>query len=258
VSVVSDVDDIRDYYDLSLLYLLHDRLDVNPRHVEIGRLIERVVPRGASVLDLGCGIGITCERARKRARRVVGVDLAPTSIDYATKTVTGVDFLAGDIVSLRLGERFDVVCLFDALEHIPSTRRHELWTTIDLHLADCGTVVITSPHPLATVQNLDACAETLQIVDEVLFADVILAETREHRLFPRELRTYGIDRDPQYVSLVLERARPPVARQWPPLSYARDRIKVRLLARGYLKAAETVTGKRVTREAVRARRRQGW
>jgi cyclopropane fatty-acyl-phospholipid synthase-like methyltransferase len=234
------LDETRVFYDEFFDHLLHDRLRLNPRHSVVAGLLRAHVREGSTLLDLGCGIGITSELAARRARKVVGVDLSPTLIEYARATVKGVEFHTGDIASIDLGERFDTIALFDVYEHLPAGRRAELWRAIDRQLANPGLVLMTVPHPAATEQTMAVQTEDLQIVDEVVWPNDLLEDARVVGLLPKAFATYAIDRDPEYYWVVLERSAPPVAHPRSRWADPLTQLRVRARARRYWRAASTL------------------
>jgi SAM-dependent methyltransferase len=72
-----------------------------------------LLPANASVLEIGCGSGELL--ARLRARRKVGIDLAPKQIEAARQRVPEAEFFvqAGEL--LELNEKFDVIIVADTL-----------------------------------------------------------------------------------------------------------------------------------------------
>jgi SAM-dependent methyltransferase len=83
-------------------------------------LISHQHPGARSLLDLGCWIGMDAERLSRRYA-VVGVDIQPSLIDYARQHRSGVDFRVGDITSIRLGHKTDVIlCVGNSLSYIHS------------------------------------------------------------------------------------------------------------------------------------------
>ena len=79
---------------------------------EIEHLLARLSP-GDVVLELGCGYGRVLQRLAPKARRLVGVDTAPSSLELAASRLrefSNWHLLAMDAVSLAFRNRiFDVV-----------------------------------------------------------------------------------------------------------------------------------------------------
>jgi SAM-dependent methyltransferase len=74
---------------------------------------------GGAVLEVGCAYGFFLDEARAHFDRVVGVDVVPAAVERARKRFS-VDARAGDLATMDLGqERFDAVCLWDTVEHLP-------------------------------------------------------------------------------------------------------------------------------------------
>jgi SAM-dependent methyltransferase len=81
------------------------------------------LPPGASLLDVGCGIGRWSCVAAQRAGSVVGMDydagkLAVARESAARQGLTNVEFLRGDVTRDLSGRHFDVALLSHVLEHI--------------------------------------------------------------------------------------------------------------------------------------------
>ncbi len=112
------------------------------------RLIDAMVPRGAHILDAGCGPGRTGGRLAALGHRVVGVDLDPALIAAAEQDHPGPTWLVGDLAALDLrpvigAARFaadvaagNVMAFLD-----PATRRPVLARLAD-HLAPDGRLVV--------------------------------------------------------------------------------------------------------------------
>jgi SAM-dependent methyltransferase len=67
-----------------------------------------LVPRGARVLDAGCGTGRVAVELARRGYDVVGVDSDPSMLAVALEH-PGVEWLEADLASLALDDRFDLV-----------------------------------------------------------------------------------------------------------------------------------------------------
>ncbi len=137
--------DIRYHYDrLSVLYStlwgehIHHGYwedDESPAAAQaklVARLAERAgVPRGARVLDVGCGLGGSALwLARQRGCSVTGITISPVQVHMATeraraeKLTDQVRFLTLDANRLDLPpESFDVVWVIECSEHLEDKAR---------------------------------------------------------------------------------------------------------------------------------------
>lgn len=98
---------------------------VNPKH-EIMRyhdfFISHVTPND-TVLDIGCGLGLVAIDVAQKAKKVVGIDILPQSIEKAKKRYThqkNLKFIIGDATNFDFKEKFDAILLSNVLEHINS------------------------------------------------------------------------------------------------------------------------------------------
>ena len=95
------------------------------------RLVDAMLPRGARVLDAGCGPGRVGAVLHAAGHRVVGVDVDPVLIAAAEEDHPGPRWLLRDLAELDLTEDeepFDgVVCAGNVMTFVaPSTRRQVL------------------------------------------------------------------------------------------------------------------------------------
>ena len=86
------------------------------------KLVQRL-PKGAQVLDAGCGAGVPVTRYLSQYFNVTGVDFAEEQIRLASQLVPQARFLCQDITQLTFADNsFDAICSYYAIIHIP---RHE-------------------------------------------------------------------------------------------------------------------------------------
>lgn len=118
----------------------------------VRRLVERERPGSRTLLDLGCGTGRHDFLLSEHGYRVTGVDLSADMLKVADEErarrlraggAPPPDFSQGDVRSVRLGARFDVVA---SLFHVMSyqTTNDDLlaaFTTLREHLAPDGVAV---------------------------------------------------------------------------------------------------------------------
>jgi len=88
--------------------------------------IEARIPRGASVVELGCGHGIFANfiGLRDPDRRVLALEMNGEKAAFAAGRVTNVQVETKDVRGIHAGE-FDVVALIDVLHHLTSYDEQE-------------------------------------------------------------------------------------------------------------------------------------
>jgi SAM-dependent methyltransferase len=112
------------------------------------RLVDTMAPRGARILDAGCGPGRTASHLARLGHTVVGVDVDPELIAEASKDTSGPLWFVQDLAVLDLPtegvtEAFDVILSVGNVMTFlaPSTRTLVLARLRD-HLADDGRIVV--------------------------------------------------------------------------------------------------------------------
>jgi 2-polyprenyl-3-methyl-5-hydroxy-6-metoxy-1,4-benzoquinol methylase len=180
-------DQIRAYYD----HFLRERM-VNYRlfdNARIDRAVQRVIPllRPADrVLEVGCGIGIVSERVASHVPEgeVIGTDLSPENIWYATRTIRlpNVSFLTCDAqmdfeeVRTLFSGPPDVILMIDVIEHIPESERPELLRRLRSLQGENGTLVLTYPSPQYQRHLMAVDRDKLQVTDFVIELHVLVDE----------------------------------------------------------------------------------
>lgn len=102
-------------------------------------LIHANVPAGASVLDLGAGVGRIADPLVDLGHPVVAVDDSPDMLGRVRHART----VRSRIEDLRLDERFGAVIMASHLANEPDAdERHALFGTARRHLADTGAVFV--------------------------------------------------------------------------------------------------------------------
>jgi SAM-dependent methyltransferase len=107
--------------------------------------LQRWIPTGAAVLDVGCGYGEFLNHVR--AARRIGVDINP---DSRAALERGIEFHGGDVRELSFlpDASVDVVFTSNLLEHLPS--KHD----VELLLLEARRVLRRGGHLIALGPNL--------------------------------------------------------------------------------------------------------
>ncbi len=74
------------------------------------------------VLDLGCGGGLVSESLSRLNANVTGVDFVKNNIEvakqHALKKKLKINYIQDDIEKLKLSKKFDLIIMFEVLEHL--------------------------------------------------------------------------------------------------------------------------------------------
>ncbi|MEO3977149.1 class I SAM-dependent methyltransferase [Streptomyces sp. CAU 1734] len=141
---------------------LYDRLPVGNEP----EIIEGAVPAGASILELGSGVGRVTHPLLARGFTVTAVDESPemlARVHGARRTI------CAPIEELALGETFDVVLLASFLVHTSTpAARDALLRVCRTHVADDGCVLIQREgadwHTNLPRERVDPSGYTVRIV----------------------------------------------------------------------------------------------
>lgn len=105
----------------------------------------RTVPRGAEVLDLGCGCGVPDARLLADRFRVTGVDISDVQVRRARRLVPSARFVRADMTEVRFRpDSFGgIVCLY-SLIHVPLDEQRPLLERMHRWLQPDGLLLVTT------------------------------------------------------------------------------------------------------------------
>ena len=106
--------------------------------------VHAAIPEGATVLDLGCGVGRIAHELIRLGHPVVAVDESPEMLAH----VRGAETVQAPIEGLGLGRRFPCVLLASHLVNTADAeQRRSFLETCARHVADDGVVLIERHEP---------------------------------------------------------------------------------------------------------------
>lgn len=195
---IYEVDDLERYVDRAAL--LAEREPVDPPYWALvwsgAEAVARAVMAGpsligATVLDLGCGLGLAGLAAALRGARVSFADHCPEALAYAEASarangVTGWDCALLDFTRDRLGRRFDRILAADVV--YDPAHHTALAGFLEAHSGEAGQIWLTDRLYVAT-DSFFADMRARGFADEV--EEVVVPEmgesmkTRLHRLARR-------------------------------------------------------------------------
>lgn len=107
------------------------------RKLQLVRRLFDAIPKGARVLDAGCGEGVLVEELHAKGYEAIGVDR-----HCATAHV-----LRSDILALPFAaQSFDVVLFLDVIEHLPFSDQARALAEIHRVLRSSGKLIISIPN----------------------------------------------------------------------------------------------------------------
>ena len=138
----------------------------------------------------------------------MATDLSPKSIEAAKirlSSFRNIRYAAGDVLEIEIEGVFDVVVLPDVIEHIPIESHPVLFKRIAAWLAPGGFVLLHYPNPFYLQWLHEHTPEVLQVIDQPIHADHLLANSYAAGLSLDFLQTYSVwTREGDYVVAVLK------------------------------------------------------
>lgn len=143
----------------------------NPRLIALEHFASSQIMRykPATMLDIGCGIGILTKRLAGMVPHISAVDLSEKNIETAREhnNHEHITYTSGDFTRTLLGLTFNLVCAFDVVEHIRPSDRNAFLLNIKRHASEI--VLVSIPKPEVTIENRIVRPTKLQIVDECVY-----------------------------------------------------------------------------------------
>ena len=103
------------------------------------------LPKGARVLDLGCGGGSPVAlNMVAHGFRVTGVDSSPTLISLCHDRMPGQEWIVADMRSLSLHDRFDGILAWDSFFHLTPDDQRRMFAVFARHGAEAAVLMFNT------------------------------------------------------------------------------------------------------------------
>lgn len=128
-------------------------------HINRYRLAAQAVKVGSCVVDVCCGTGYGTDILRRAgARDAIGIDLSEEAIEFAAETYPNCSFVNGDANTFLRSQaisagRLDIVTFFEAIEHVPREIGHQMLDSIQIGLAEKGSLFMSTPRDIRADKN---------------------------------------------------------------------------------------------------------
>lgn len=122
---------------------LGDRLTIERNFLaRLATLRRFLTPVHRRLFEVGCAYGFFLNAARNHFTGVSGIDVSEDAVRHAS-TELGLNVSCGDLLTVDLtGQAFDVVCLWDTIEHLATPRRY--LETLSAHMPAGALLAITT------------------------------------------------------------------------------------------------------------------
>ena len=121
-------------------------------------VVEKILPKNGTVLDLGCGEGLLSNylAIASDKRKITGIEIAPERLERAKKGIKNTSFKVGDIVKIPY-PKAETIVLFHVLHHLPGRATQEkVLEKAKKSISKNGKLVIVEVHAKPTIKYLAA------------------------------------------------------------------------------------------------------
>ena len=104
-----------------------------------------MLPKGASVLDLGCGSGSPVARhMAAQGLRITGVDSSPTFISLCRSRLPDHEWIVGDMRRLSLGRSFQGILAWDSFFHLNHDDQRNMFDIFARHAGSSAVLMFNA------------------------------------------------------------------------------------------------------------------
>jgi 2-polyprenyl-3-methyl-5-hydroxy-6-metoxy-1,4-benzoquinol methylase len=137
---------------------------------------------GASILDIGCGVGQFTPMFLQKFKRVVGLDMSEAFLKVARKANNKIEYIVGCGETFKLDEKFDTVSMNMLLEHVDDPIA--LLINCKKHLVRGGRILVQVPNANSVTRRIGVLMGIINSINHI--------SDKEFNYFGHK-RTYTLD-----------------------------------------------------------------
>lgn len=196
---VASQDQVVEYYNARLEYMAIRK----SRHERVFKGLDRCnLEVGKTVLDLGCGTGITSIYMARQGCRVFAVDIADRLIDYAkeknkNKNVT---YFNADATKVEFDQLFDLITIVDLMEHLHPDSIGDFMKVINGHAHQQTLVYLNIP--IADFTRWGRGKLEHQIIESEIGLGSVVNLFDSYGFTPAVVEVYGLGSPLEYYEII--------------------------------------------------------
>jgi len=198
-------DDILAFWNNHLEVQKHYLNGKNGRLNHVIEVLKSIIKPGMSVLDLGCGIGMTSKAMGEMEAKVWAIDISRELIRSAKvhNAHNNVLYETADIMTFDFPGKADLVVTVDVIEHLDYDLQ-DICRQLTKLVKDDGMIFINTPDYRFAKWAIEYMPESRQIVDKAISLNILTDRMSIYNFQPVYLNIYGIDVPCQYNDVIFQ------------------------------------------------------
>lgn len=196
------------FYDNYIDYQVQS--GINDRILGLYKRTKKIGITGKKILEIGCGIGaLTFLLSKKIGKgKIEAFDPSEKSIAFAQQQIShpNIVFNSSDVLNFSAQfSPYDLILLFDVLEHIPVNDHYKVFSRIKTWMNDNSILMINLPNPEYILYDQTYQPDQLQELDQPVFLNDLLSIFTSLDLTLKHFETYSVWAKEDYQFFVLQK-----------------------------------------------------
>ena len=199
--------EIIEFYDNRLSDVMEHHSINNGRMNRVKHILNSIIKPWMSVLDVGCGIGVTSKHMVNIGAEVVAIDIAPKLIDHAKEHFGSreITYIACDILNFESKQAFDAIVFVDVIEHIKPENLSLIVAKLANNTNSSTLIYVSIPDANFINFMKKNYPDKLQIIDESYSVEFITGLFSRFGFVPSYINIYGLDANIQWNEYIFQK-----------------------------------------------------